>query len=399
MAGNGKWSSATTRLLLTIALGALLAAGVVVVASNSGAGGSRMSAATASVPPPYGPASAQTRTIPSGPGVACDAVVSAMTARQRLAQLVVVGVEGDDPEAAAEAVRREQIGGLFIGGNATQLLRDNALAKVQAAARGPVSHATDEEGGRVQRIDELDGSIPSARKMAQTMTTAQVHQLARRRGEAMKARGVTADYAPDADVTDQPDRSVIGDRSFSPDPRIARDYAVAFATGLREAGVEPVLKHFPGHGHATGDSHRELVSTPPLASLRAVDLVPYDRIADYGQVSVMVGHLNVPDLTAGEPASLSAPAYRLLRTEYGFYGPVVTDDLGAMRAIADRYPLPEAVLHALQAGADQALWSSNGRTGEVLDRLERAVASGELSEARVRESLDRVLKAKQACRP
>jgi len=158
-----------------------------------------------------------------------------------------------------------------------------------------------------------------------------------------------------------------------------------------------VLKHFPGHGHASGDSHQGLVRTPPLAQLRTLDLVPYQGLPDYGPVAVMVGHLDVPDLTNGAAATLSPPVYQLLRGEFGFTGPVLTDDLGAMRAITEQYSLPDAVLKALQAGADQALWSSGGRTDEVLDRLVRAVGSGELPESRVRESVTRVLAAKNAC--
>jgi beta-N-acetylhexosaminidase len=327
----------------------------------------------------------------------CPAEVAAMPARRRLAQLLVVGVNAADATAAVSVVSSEQVGGIFAGGNATGLLRNGALAQVQKAARVPVSVAVDEEGGRVQRIDELDGSIPSARKMAQTMDAPQVRELGRRRGQAMRALGVTVDYAPDTDVSDQPDRSVIGDRSFSADPRVVRSFAVAFAAGLQDGGVQPVLKHFPGHGHASGDSHLGPVSTPPLATLRDRDLAPYAHIADFGKVGVMVGHLDVPDLTGGEPASLSAAAYQLLRQDYGFDGPIITDDLGAMRAISDRYDLPDAVVLALRSGADQALWSSGDRVGEVLDRLEHALSTGELNAARIDESVARVLAAKKAC--
>ncbi|ASR38852.1 beta-glucosidase [Prauserella marina] len=332
---------------------------------------------------------------PRGPD--CTSTVDGMSPRERVAQLVVVGVDASDPAGAVSLVGNEQVGGIFIGGNATALLSDNVLAGVHDAARVPVSVAIDDEGGRVQRIDELDGDLPSARDMAATMTPDEVRDVAEERGKAMAARGVTVDYAPDVDLTDEPAGMAIGDRSFSADPDVAREYAQAFAEGLAAAGIEPVLKHFPGHGNASGDSHTGAVTTPNLPQLREHDLKPYENIEEYGDVGVMVGHLTVPDLTGDEPASIAAPAYELLRDDYGFSGPVVTDDLGAMRAITDRYSLPDAVLKALQAGADQALWSSGGQVGPVLDRLESAVATGELSQQRVSESLDRVLRAKNAC--
>jgi len=199
------------------------------------------------------------------------------------------------------------------------------------------------------------------------------------------------------DTSAAADNTVIGDRSWSADPAIARKYAEAFAAGLRDAGVQPVLKHFPGHGNANGDSHQGLVATPPLADLKAKDLLPYQDIQAYGPVAVMVGHLDVPGLTEGKPATLSPAAYQLLRTDYKFDGLVMTDDLGAMKAVTNLVDLPEAVRLALAAGADVALWSSGGRVGEVLDGLEQALANGGLTKDRVTDALHRVLKSKGAC--
>ncbi|WP_019811541.1 glycoside hydrolase family 3 N-terminal domain-containing protein, partial [Saccharomonospora halophila] len=325
-------------------------------------------------------------------------VISGLSTRERLAQLLVVGVPPGDPEAAVATVREHQLGGVFVGGNATALFTGDALGRMQEVTDLPVSVAVDDEGGRVQRLDDLVGDIPSAREMARTMSPDEVRELARERGERMREYGITVDYAPVLDLTEGAAGGVIGDRSFSADPQTATEYALAFSEGLAEAGIRPVVKHFPGHGRADGDSHQELVTTPPLDELRERDLVPYESLGKFpADTGVMVGHLNVPGLTDGEPASVSAPAYELLRQDYSFDGVVLTDDLGAMRAISDRYPLPEAVLRALQAGADRPLWSSGGDVGPVLDRLERAVADGELSTETVTESLNRVLSDKGAC--
>ncbi|SFQ43807.1 beta-N-acetylhexosaminidase [Amycolatopsis arida] len=384
-------SAPATRLLLTAALGALLAGLVVMGEERARLTGTPVPLSDRNEAAGPTPEQAARSTSECGP------VIARLSPRERLAQLLVVGVDPADPAAAADLVRAERVGGIFVGGDDPTLLTGDALAPVHHAATLPLSVAVDDEGGRVQRVDRLDGPLPSAREMARTMSPGQVRALAERRGAALRARGVTVDYAPVLDIGDQPDTAVIGDRAFSADPTVARDYALAFASGLAAAGVQPVLKHFPGHGHADGDSHRQAVVTPPLSRLRAHDLRAYADLADFGSAGVMVGHLTVPGLTAGEPASLSPAAYRLLRTEFGFPGAVVTDDLGAMRAVTDRYPLPDAVLAALRAGADQALWSSGGRVGPVLDRLERAVATGELPRSRVREALERVLLAKSAC--
>lgn len=336
----------------------------------------------------------------SGPSVVpapctVQSVVAQWPLRRRLAQTVMVGVDASGPQEALGVVSSEQVGGIFLGGTSTGLLSGGGLREVQAAAVVEVAVAVDDEGGRVQRIDTLDGELPSAREMAATLSVEQVYVLAAERGRQLRARGVTINLAPSVDVSAQPDGAVIGDRSFGDDPQLVTRYADAFARGLRDAGVLPVFKHFPGHGRATGDSHQGRVTTPPLTGLREVDLVPYRHLLDGRAAAVMVGHLDVPGLTEPTtPASLSPAAHALLREELGFAGMVITDDLAAMAAVTDRADLPDAVRRALAAGADMALWITTDRLTDVLDHLEHAVATGSLPESRVNDAVAHVLAAK-----
>lgn len=335
---------------------------------------------------------------------ACAAVLGEMAPRAVLAQRLMVGVDVDDPQAAAETVRDSQVGGIFLPGNATALLEDQALRALQAGARIPVTVAVDDEGGRVQRIDELDGNLPSARRMS-ALTPDDVRALAEERGRLLAARGVTMDIAPVVDLGGQDAGEVIGDRSFGTDPDDVTRYALAFAQGLQDAGIAPVVKHFPGHGRADGDSHAGRVTTPPLDDLRAADLRPYADLVGPGgplttgalPAAVMVGHLDVPGLTDGLPSSLTPAVYALLRDEYGFTGVVYTDDLGAMKAITGEYDLPEAVLAALDAGSDVALWSAGGDPGPILDVLEPALADGTLDALENTAAVTRILRAKSTC--
>jgi beta-N-acetylhexosaminidase len=310
----------------------------------------------------------------------------------------MVGVDPSSADSATKVAGEEGIGGIFLGGNDTTLLTGDRLAGVRKAAKVPLAVSVDEEGGRVQRVDDLDGDVPSARVMARSMTVAQVHKLARDRGAALHERGVTVDFAPVVDVTSQPDGDVIGDRSFGSDPQVVSKYAGAFAQGLAESGVLPVIKHFPGHGRANGDSHQSAVTTPKLADLQKVDLVPYRQLLRTTRVAVMVGHMAVPGLTNGVPASLSPATYKLLRSEFDFDDLAITDDLGGMQAVSGRYPLPKAVLTSLAAGADIAFWSSGEQfVPEVLDTLESAAEDGSLPAPRINDALTRVLRAKGAC--
>jgi beta-N-acetylhexosaminidase len=331
----------------------------------------------------------------------CTAVVAAMAPRDRLAQRLMIGVDAADPRAAAENVHATQVGGIFLPGNATALLTDQAMRGVQAMARIPLAVAVDDEGGRVQRLDDLDGRLPSARAMAADLTPEQVRERGRERGQAQLARGITMNLAPTVDVTGR--SAAIGDRSFGDDQETVTEYAGAFAEGQREAGVFTVLKHFPGHGRADGDSHRGRVTTPPLSDLRTDDLRPYTALLgpggplSDGRTGVLVGHLDVPGLTDELPSSLTPAVYELLRSEIGFDGLVLTDDLGAMDAVTDAFALPEAVERALAAGADMALWSGGGRTTPVLDHLEQARSAGRLDARGTDQAVTRILKAKRVC--
>src|SRR5580693_2238332 len=314
--------------------------------------------------------------------------------RDKLAQLLMVGVKNADDARAV--VANHHVGGIFIGSWTDMSIFDGPLADIAAnPALLPLAVSVDEEGGRVSRLKARIGTAPSPKQLAQTQTPQQVHDLALQRGQAMRKLGITIDFAPVVDVTDAPDDSVIGDRSFGSDPDRVTAYAGAYAQGLRDAGLLPVLKHFPGHGHGSGDSHTGGVVTPPLGDLQNSDLVPYRALVNATPVAVMVGHLQVPGLTGNDPASLSRPAVQLLRegTGYGappFNGPVFSDDLSGMGAISDRYGVSEAALRTLQAGTDIALWLTTDEVPAVLDRLQKAVGAGELPMSAVNESLVRV---------
>jgi beta-N-acetylhexosaminidase len=305
----------------------------------------------------------------------------------------MVGVTGADDARAV--VANFHVGGIMIGSWTDLTMLGDPLKEIAASASPlPLGVSTDEEGGRVSRLKGIIGTQESARVLGATVSSQEVHDIALKRGQAMRALGITVDFAPVADVSDQDDDTVIGDRSFSADPAKVTEYAGAYARGLLEAGITPVLKHFPGHGHASGDSHEGGVVTPPLSQLMTDDLVPYRTLAQLPGTAVMVGHMQVPDLTGSDPASLSPAAYDLLRTGgYGglpFDGVVFTDDLSSMGAINQRYGVPEAVLKSLQAGADIGLWITTDEVSAVLDRLEKAVGAGELDPKKVDASVLRI---------
>ncbi|MGZ4507245.1 MAG: glycoside hydrolase family 3 N-terminal domain-containing protein [Blastococcus sp.] len=322
----------------------------------------------------------------------------------RLAEQTVVvpvdeGAVGSvTPEVAAGA------GGVILFGRQAPAGLGSSLAALRRAAPGGIAPLvmTDEEGGAVQRMANLVGSLPSARQMGATMTPAQIQALARSAGLRMRAAGVTMDLAPVLDLDGGPGPSAsdaIGTRSFGTSPQAAAVDALAFAAGLRQAGVIPVVKHFPGLGGARGNSDLGPVSTAPWSSLAGTGLRPFSSAVQAGMPAVMVANATVPGLTTG-PASLAPAAIGgVLRGRLGFSGLVLTDSLSAGAVSAAGYSVPRAAVAALAAGADMVLYTATaasvaGLTRQTVDAVTAAVASGRLPRSRLQGAVLHVLAAK-----
>jgi beta-N-acetylhexosaminidase len=217
-----------------------------------------------------------------------------------------------------------------------------------------------------------------------------VRDLARSSGHGLASIGVNVALAPVADLDAGPSDGIIGDRSFSADPILSSHYALAYARGLQEAGVIPVVKHFPGHGRATDDDHVEVAEVgATLGDLMGTDLRPFTDAIDAGAPVVMMGHVAYDALEPGIPASMSAAAYRLLR-HLGFTGAAITDSIG-MGAVNLRWDFDEAVVKAVAAGADGVLATDGRQARRMRDALVAAVESGRLAEARLDEAAGRMM--------
>jgi beta-N-acetylhexosaminidase len=279
------------------------------------------------------------------------------------AEVVSVPVLDFDLAAVASEVRDGVGGVLFLGSRPAPA---DLGARVRMLLRNAPPDArplvmADEEGGGVQRLAPVVAPVPWPRDMARTMTPAAVRTLAARVGRQMSAVGVTVDLAPVADVDDRPGPTLTnpdGARSFSGDPATAAAYTVAFMAGLRDGGIVPVVKHFPGLGGTTANTDAAPAATQPLSRLTTTGLVPFRAAIHAGAPAVMVSNASVPGLTTS-PSSLSpAVIDRLLDRQLGFHGLVVTDSLSAGAILDGDQTLPRAAVAAIAAGADLVLFGS-----------------------------------------
>lgn len=315
--------------------------------------------------------------------------------RAKVASLMMVGVRNfDDAVFALE----QGVGGIFIGSWTDPALLTEPgrnIAALRERIGRPFEVSIDAEGGRVQRQPALFGSVPSPREIASTKSPEEARAIAQHLGQGLSAKGITVDFAPVLDVDNGASNGAIGDRSFSADPAVAATYGAAFARGLNDAGVRPVYKHFPGHGRASGDSHFQDVTSPPLEDVKRVDLAPYGPALREAPGAVMVGHVRVPGLGDASPSSINPAAYALLRSgDYPggepYRGVIYTDDLSGMRAITNRMGTPAAVLASLKAGADCALWISTANLPRAIDEVDAALSNGVYPLAQLEDSALRV---------
>jgi beta-N-acetylhexosaminidase len=267
------------------------------------------------------------------------------------------------------------------------------LNRLQALANVPLLNAADFEFGVGMRI--AGGTqFPRAMAFGAAGDPALAEQAGRIVAEESRAIGVHVDFAPVADVNNNPRNPVINTRSFGEDPHQVGVLAAAFVRGLRSGGVLATLKHFPGHGDTAVDTHLGLASVPhDRPRLDAVELAPFRQALAAGADAVMVAHVALPALDpSGAPATMSAPIVtELLRRSIGFDGLVFTDSM-SMAAIARMASPGEAAVRAVEAGADIVVHSPDD--GAASESLKAAVASGRISMDRLDQSVRRLLIAK-----
>jgi len=364
--------------------------------------------------------SATSSTTKPGPCTQAGAI-AAWPIEARAAQLVVVPSLDFNIDDLAPIIRTGVGGVLFLGHAPAPADLAVRIARARSGSATAVVpwFMADQEGGGVQRMKGLVDPIPWARTMGATLTPTQIQETAQETGRQLRAAGIDVDLAPVLDVDDAAGPSASnpdGKRSFSGTATGVTASGLAFERGLTNSGVVSVVKHFPGLGHSTANTDMGPASTKSITALRSVDLLPFKAAIDAGAPAVMVANATVPGLTT-RPASVSAAAIRgLLRTELGFQGMVMTDSLSAGAITAAGLSLPQAVVAAIEAGADQVLFGSTldarelallqpsavaTTTRQIITALVEAVRAKHLPEARLDDAVANVLRVKKVdlCRP
>ena len=310
-----------------------------------------------------------------------------MIAKYRLGGIILVGFSADDPTAVNQPTTN-----IDSPAQVRTLTAGLQAAATRLPARAPLLIGTDQEFGVVTRVKDGVTTLPSAMAFGAAGDAKLTEAAWRAAASELAALGINVNFAPVADVLGPSGAGVIGSRSYGGDPGAAATQVAAAVRGLRAGGVAATLKHFPGHGHTTADSHTDLPVLPQdRAALEREDFPPFTAGIAAGAGLVMSGHLDARAVDPGVPATFSHKALTdLLRGQLAFGGVVVTDALNM--APAKRWPPAEAALRALLAGNDLLLMPPD--LPAVHAGLSAALADGRLPRARLVEAVTRVLTLK-----
>lgn len=326
-----------------------------------------------------------------------DKTYNSLSQDEKLGQLFIVALYTNKDENHINQVRNivvnDKIGGLI-------LMQDDAAREInlvnefQQKSKIPMIIGMDAEWGLYQRIAAAH-KFPWAITLGAIQDKNLVYQMAAKIAEDCKRMGINWDFAPVVDVNTNPNNPIIGNRSFGSEVENVTNSALFYSNGLQDNTILAAIKHFPGHGDTSTDSHLDLpVVSHNLARLNEVELAPFKALMNKGIGGVMIAHLYVPSLEPekGIPASVSKKIVTgLLKEKLGYKGLIITDALN-MGAVANKYKAGELDAMAFKAGNDIMLFSQGVSEGKKL--IQKAIDNGEIPQSRLEESVKKILLTK-----
>ncbi|MGN7357237.1 glycoside hydrolase family 3 protein [Paenibacillus sp. SAF-054] len=324
-----------------------------------------------------------------------------LTLREKVGQLIVAGFPGQGIDEATQRLLADyKIGNIILFAHN---VKDKAQVKslcseLQEQITGNTGHpaliSIDQEGGRVTRLPKDAVNVSGAMAVASTGRPENAYAAGRITAREMLALGINFNLAPVLDINNNKNNPVINVRSYGDTAEVVTEFGLQMMRGLQEGGVLAAIKHFPGHGDTAVDSHLGLPSIDKsLEALAELELKPFQAAIDAGAEALTSAHILFPSIEKNQvPATMSRTIITdLLKDKMGYQGLVISDCL-EMNAIQKFYGTAEGAVGALKAGVHLLFISHSGQlVMEAVERIEQAVASGELPMAIVDEAVEKVL--------
>lgn len=351
--------------------------------------------------------------------LACAQTAQGPTLDEKIGQMLMVGFRGTvatSDSSIARYIRDYHLGSVIFFDFDVELKKaDRNVASpaqlkalvdsLQSFAKIPLLVAIDQEGGRVNRLKTTYGfpASVSAQYLGRINNTDSTRFYADRTARTLKSVGINVNFAPVADVNSNPDNPVIGklERSYSADPEIVATHARIVTAVHKEHGIVTTFKHFPGHGSAWNDSHVGMADV--TTTWADSELIPYRRAIEANELdAIMTAHIFNANFDKNHPGTLSKHVLTgMLRGDLGFEGVIYSDDM-QMKAVADFYGLEQAIELGINAGIDILTFGNNTHQYEpdIAERafktIKRLVETGRISESRIDESYQRIMKLKRS---
>ena len=330
-----------------------------------------------------------------------EKIMDDMTIEEKIGQMIFAFYNKDvvDDELK-DIITNTKIGGfvLFAKNFSTYEKTLSFIKEVKKYNSIPLFISIDQEGGKIQRLNELRdvsvSDIPYMYDLGSMNDKELSYNVGKVIAEELRVFGINMDFAPVLDIYSNSLNTVIGKRAFGSDYKTVTDNALSLAKGLEDNGIIPVYKHFPGHGDTIIDSHEDLpIITKSREELLNFELIPFKRAIESGANIIMVGHLAVPSITKDNiPASLSKKLISdFLKDELGYRGLVITDALN-MKALTNYYSEDELCPIAVKAGVDLLLMPPSPKV--CLTSVINEIQKGNISIDRINESVRKILKLK-----
>jgi len=322
---------------------------------------------------------------------------NALSFNEKIAQLMIIRAHSNwdakKVDSLASLIKKYNVGGLcfFQGGPVREVIQTNLY---QSIAKTPLLISMDAEWGVGMRLDSVE-MFPRQLSLGAMSSSHLIYEMGAAVAAQCKRLGIQVNYAPVADINNNPANPVINDRSFGQNKQTVSDYSIAYMKGMQDNGIMATAKHFPGHGDVTVDSHLDIpLITKTREQLDAMEIDPFKALIDAGIESIMVAHLSVPsiDNTPNLATSLSAKAVNgILKNELGFKGLSITDALD-MKAITNYFPQGEANVQAIIAGNDMLCLP--GDIEQTIQKIRTAIKEKRISKDDINKRVLKVLTAK-----
>lgn len=329
--------------------------------------------------------------------------IDSMNLDEKIGQLVIVGLDGyTTNNNITNLIKNHKVSGVILFSknveNSNQLVSlINSIKTNNSLNKTPLFISVDEEGGRVSRMPYELKKLPSNKIIGNMNDSDLSYNIGKTIGDELKIYGFNMDFAPVLDINSNPNNPIIGDRSFGNNSNIVSKLGIKTMKGMSNNNIIPVVKHFPGHGDTSVDSHIGLpVVNKDIKALNSFELLPFKNAIKNNADAIMVAHILLSKIDTVNPASMSKVVITdILRKKLEFNGVVITDDM-TMAAIIKYNDIGDAAIKSFNAGSDIILVCHEYNNElKVINSLKAAVQSKTISEKRLNESVYRILKLKE----